>query len=79
MGRNDKDTARRCSFCGRDERKVSFLIPSPTGVCICDKCVAACEEIIEEYSEERHTSEAPKLTYETLPKPWRSITITSGF
>ena len=68
MGRNDKDT-KFCSFCGRDERKVSFLIPSPSGACICDRCVESCKEIIDEYTEETVHLENAELTYETLPKP----------
>ncbi len=35
-----------CSFCGRGEEEVSFLIPSATGLYICDKCVEACNDII---------------------------------
>ncbi len=37
---------RSCSFCGRAENQVEFLIPSPTGLYICDKCVDACNDII---------------------------------
>ncbi|MBE6597844.1 MAG: ATP-dependent Clp protease ATP-binding subunit ClpX [Ruminococcaceae bacterium] len=37
---------RNCSFCGRGENQVEFLIPSPTGLYICDKCVDACNDII---------------------------------
>ena len=38
-----------CSFCGRDEEHVNFLIPSPTGLLICDHCIDICNEIIEEH------------------------------
>ena len=37
---------RNCAFCGRSESQVEFLIPSPTGLYICDKCVDACNDII---------------------------------
>ncbi len=37
---------RSCSFCGRGEAQVEFLIPSPTGLYICDKCIEACNDII---------------------------------
>ena len=56
-----------CSFCGRDESKVAFLIPSASGACICDECVSTCSQIIEEYTvtpEDEGT-----LTLETLPRP----------
>ena len=42
---------RHCSFCGRNENQASFLIPSPTGLYICDYCVDACAELIEETME----------------------------
>ncbi|MBQ2899367.1 MAG: hypothetical protein IJE28_06450, partial [Oscillospiraceae bacterium] len=34
---NNKQRAQ-CSFCGRDESRVMFLIPSPTGAYICNNC-----------------------------------------
>ncbi len=40
---------KRCSFCGRSEKDVELLIPSPHGACICDECVDACSMIIDEY------------------------------
>ena len=64
-----------CSFCGRDENHVNFMIPSPTGLLICDHCIDICNEIIDEQlSGDRRTpaAEAPEaqpLTFETLPRP----------
>ena len=65
----DKTNEKRpsCSFCGRDEGKVAFLIPSPSGACICDECVNTCSEIIEEYTATPENDDA--LTFETLPRP----------
>ena len=71
---------RRCAFCGRTEHQVNFLIPSPTGVYICDVCVDACSELIdqtlemEEQLDHRSSSSSrgkKKLTFtmENLPKP----------
>ena len=57
-----------CSFCGRDENKVAFLIPSSSGACICDQCVSTCSQIIEEYTVDPQ-SDDETLTFETLPKP----------
>lgn len=57
---------RHCIFCGRNERQVDFLIPSPTGLYICNNCVEACNEIIGEVEISESVS---GLTYETLPKP----------
>ena len=42
-------TLRYCSFCGRSENQVDFLIPSPTGALICDSCIDTCNQIIEEH------------------------------
>ena len=38
-----------CSFCGRNEDQVLFLIPSPiANAFICDECVDACNSIIDD-------------------------------
>lgn len=58
---------RGCSFCGRNENQVEFLIPSPTGLYICDKCVDACNDIIFDHFNE--TSSASELSETELPTP----------
>lgn len=73
----DQDELRRCAFCGRNEHQVNFLIPSPTGIYICDFCVDACEDLIENtMGEVEHVgrattqrSHANSLSLSTLPKP----------
>jgi len=69
MANNQKSNndLRRCSFCGRTEHQAEFLIPSPTGAMICDSCIDACNEIINEH--EQMMSEDGELTLATLPKP----------
>lgn len=37
-----------CSFCGRDREEVEHLIAGPSGVYICNECVALCNKILEE-------------------------------
>ena len=71
-----KDNVRRCAFCGRGEHQINFLIPSPTGIYICDFCVDACSELIDQTLEEVDLAEggtrggaAPTLSLDTLPKP----------
>ncbi len=59
--------SRYCSFCGRKENQVNFLIPSPTGIYICDFCVDACEQLIYENTEA--ASELDGMTIASLPKP----------
>ncbi len=58
-----------CSFCGRSEEDVSFLIPSATGLYICDKCVEACNDII--FDQMEYTAEKSKegLSGDHLPTP----------
>ncbi len=71
MANNSKNRngLRCCSFCGRTEDQVEFLIPSPTGVTICDTCIEACNQIIAEHDERVSESDEEMLTLETLPKP----------
>ena len=64
-----KESTRFCSFCGRNENQVNFLIPSPSGVYICDFCVEACSELIYETQAEVSHSGGDTLSLETLPKP----------
>jgi len=67
---------RRCSFCGRGEGEVYFLIPSPTGAYICDNCIDTCNEIIEEHM---HGSSAPaELKKENILPPAKIKEILDG-
>lgn len=53
-----------CSFCGRDRHEVKSLIESPdSSVCICDQCVAVCEEIVSRSDVIEKKNSVP------LPKP----------
>ena len=65
---NTTQKARRCSFCGKTENEVSFLIPSNTGCYICDFCVDACKVLIDEnLSYMQHSGEL--LSLDRLPRP----------
>ncbi len=68
-GKTHNTGLRYCSFCGRNENQVNFLIPSPSGVYICDFCVESCAELIEETEAEARVAQGTSLTFETLPKP----------
>ncbi len=62
----------RCSFCQRGEDDVNFLIPSGTGLYICDFCVETCQDIIDEslaLMKQEEAVDFDSLTLETLPKP----------
>ena len=64
---NRTSSTQYCSFCGRDESKVMYLIPSPTGLMICNNCIDACNQIVYEHT--RNISSDSDLSLETLPKP----------
>ncbi len=68
-GKTHNTNLRYCSFCGRNENQVNFLIPSPSGVYICDFCVESCSELIEETQAETRIAAESTLTFESLPKP----------
>ena len=70
MSNNEKSRVR-CSFCGRDETQVLFLIPSPfnNNIFICDECVDACSEIITDAFPQNTKEDEGELTLENLPKP----------
>ena len=38
----------RCSFCGKEQGQVRRLVKGPTNIFICDECVAACSDILED-------------------------------
>lgn len=57
---------RSCAFCGRSEDQVEFLIPSPTGIYICDKCIDACNDIIFDHLSDNAQTE---LVSDALPTP----------
>ena len=65
---NGNTPKRYCCFCGRHENQVNFLIPSPKGVYICDYCVLACSDILDEaFADYSQSTSSFKL--EDLPKP----------
>ena len=58
--------SRNCSFCGRSETEVGFLITGLNG-CICDKCSQQAYEIVQEAT--RQDGSAGELNLKDLPKP----------
>ena len=66
MGENTKNK-RRCSFCGRPESEVGFLITGLNGY-ICDSCSQQAYEIVQE-AMKGSASGANSLDLKELPKP----------
>ena len=48
MRDGNADEPIRCSFCGKTQEQVRKLVKGPSNTFICDECVAACTEILEE-------------------------------
>lgn len=48
MAGKASDDMVRCSFCNKPQSQVRKLIAGPNGAYICDECIEACSEIIEE-------------------------------
>ena len=67
---NSKTTRNknRCSFCGRTENEVGFLITGVNG-CICDSCVEQAHEIVKEANMHSHARKSGNFRLEELPKP----------
>lgn len=65
--KTSRNSKRRCSFCGRTEDEVGFLITGVNG-CICDSCAEQAHEIVKEAM--HHQGQGPTdLNLSELPKP----------
>ena len=58
--------SKKCSFCGRPESQIGFLILGQDNVYICDECAVQAAEIVKETQTQ---ADAPKLDKENVPKP----------
>ena len=70
MAEKPTDSLRSCSFCGRTEEEVTFLIPARDGkTYICDSCIEVCAEFIEENLRGTGEIDSEALSFATLPRP----------
>ena len=59
-----------CSFCGKSQDMVMRLISSPAAdVFICDECIEACSEIIDNDYREFEALASSDIDFASLPKP----------
>ena len=65
---DSKRNKNRCSFCGRSEDEVGFLITGMNGY-ICDSCATQAYEITQEALGSKKGTVATKLNLKELPKP----------
>ena len=56
---------RSCSFCGRSDKEVAFLITGIDG-CICNECVERASEIVRD---SKGSTPKPSFTMDSVPKP----------
>ena len=63
---NNEEKTPRCSFCGKEESQVDKLIMGPSGVFICNECVAVCDKMIEQDRAENEESQVDEFV---LPTP----------
>lgn len=61
-------TKKKCSFCGRAENEVGFLITGINGF-ICDACSEQAYEIVQEVVGTTKATSTEKLNLKELPKP----------
>ena len=66
MADERRSSRKRCSFCGRTELEVGFLITGINGN-ICDSCVEQASEILRD--SRRQAASVKNLDLATLPKP----------
>ena len=62
-----RNSRRKCSFCGRSENEVGFLITGMNG-CICDCCSEQAYEIMQEAMHQKKGAPG-ELNLKELPKP----------
>ena len=65
--RTSRNSKKRCSFCGRTEDEVGFLITGVNG-CICDSCAEQAHEIVKEAMHHQGQGQTD-LNLSELPKP----------
>lgn len=60
------DNNIKCSFCGRSEKDTEHMLAAPSGIYICDVCIASCVKFIEELNKERDQNDRDEMV---LPTP----------
>ncbi len=73
MANERKTVTRICSFCGRGEGEINFLIPALDGkTYICDSCIELCSDFLDEHigsMQQSSEGSEDKLTFGNLPRP----------
>ncbi len=64
----NKRVRSRCSFCGRPDTDVRFMITGMNGY-ICDECAVQANKMVQEFMNSSATGNANNLDFGKLPKP----------
>ena len=59
-----------CSFCGKAQNESRKMIAGPSGVHICDACVAVCKTIIERETSDELASQQAKEARDPNKSPF---------
>lgn len=65
---NRRPESVRCSFCGKKQENVKKIVAGP-GVYICDECIMACKNIVDEDDYEDDDTQYTMGEQEELPNP----------
>lgn len=70
MIRFGNSTTQYCSFCGKQADEYRHLVAAPSGnIYICERCIAVCQEILEE---EKHSLPPIEMSEVPSPKEFKS-------
>lgn len=59
---------KKCSFCGRDESEVNFLLTGLNGN-ICDECAERAYSFVQQFEQENQKNKTADLDLKQVPKP----------
>ena len=73
--KSTKKNKRRCSFCGRTEDEVGFLITGVNG-CICDSCSEQAHEIVQEAMRQKQSIQEYHMNQMALARAMTRLKVT---
>ena len=59
---------KKCSFCGRDESEVGFLLTGLNGN-ICDECAERAYEYVQQIEQQNEGAKIQNIDLKEIPKP----------
>ena len=65
---NQMKDKKKCSFCGRDESEVGFLLTGLNGN-ICDECAERAYEYVQQIEQQNEGAKIQNIDLKEIPKP----------